>query len=70
MFSFMSPPGMYGKDDFEQFRSDMVVGCAEDMLQATFKSTQGSDEEKVQSAVHCHSQPVKIVVGQQLCIGR
>ena len=48
----MSPPGMYGKDDLEQFKSDMVVGCVEDMIQATLRSTQGSDQEQVQSVVH------------------
>ena len=39
--------GMWGADEMEQARCDMAVGCAEDLLQAVFKSNQGSDEEKV-----------------------
>ena len=39
--------GMYGKDETEQARSDMVVGCSADLLQALFKITEGTDEQKV-----------------------
>ena len=47
MFACARAAGMWGADEMEQARCDMVVGCAEDLLQAVAKSNQGSDEEKV-----------------------
>ena len=38
---------LYGANESEQARSDMIAGCSEDVLQAISKCMQGTDAEKV-----------------------
>ena len=39
--------GLYGADDIEQARSDMIVGCVEDVFMAMRQLRFTKDEDKV-----------------------
>ena len=39
--------GLYGADDIEQARSDMIVGCVEDVFQAIRQLRFTKEEDKV-----------------------
>ena len=56
------PAGLYGSNEDEQARTDQIVMCLEDVLQALWKATEGAnDEEKVSYLVYkCYDKEDKI----------